>query len=360
MFYLLIALGFFTTSLEIVYGQVYGSACTVNPSGFPGTCKLLTECRQVRDDIIKNQRLPQLCGFRETQTIVCCPQVTEKRNPGDIVKTKCKEYSYAKNECGHKIVKRIVGGVVSGRKEFPHMAFLGYETEDNEVIKWLCGGTIISDRFILTAAHCFVTSLRNGLTLKYVKIGVTNVNETDHKQELNVLQTIAHPDYKPPAKYNDIGLVKLEKPIELNSYARPACLYTEKSISVEKGIATGWGFTSFASGSLSDQLNKVELVFVSNEFCNMTYKDLISRNLRRGVVDDIQLCAGSGKDEKDTCQGDAGGPLQIYHEGDDISCMYDIVGITSFGKACGLGPGIYTRVSHYIKWIEDIVWPEKH
>ncbi|KAJ8965358.1 hypothetical protein NQ314_004198 [Rhamnusium bicolor] len=60
--------------------------------------------------------------------------------------------------------------------------------------------------------------------------------------------------------------------------------------------------------------------------------------------------------------GDSGGPLQVYHENtNDINCMYDIVGITSFGRSCGLKeniPGIYTRVSTYIKWIEDIVWPE--
>lgn len=56
-------------------------------------------------------------------------------------------------------------------------------------------------------------------------------------------------------------------------------------------------------------------------------------------------------------QGDSGGPLQIYHSNDDIECMYDIVGITSFGKACSGSPGVYTRVSKYIEWIENIVWP---
>ncbi|EEZ99357.2 serine protease snake [Tribolium castaneum] len=357
MVYLHIILLFF--ALEIVYGQLNGAPCTVTSSGLSGICKLLSECRQVQDDIIKNQRLPQLCGFRETQSIVCCPPTIEKRKPGDISKIKCREYSsYASNECGHKIVKRIVGGTSAGRKEFPHMVLLGYEEPPDENIRWLCGGTIISDRFILTSANCFAS--RRGLTLKYVKMGVTDVNDTEHKQELKPLQIIVHPDFKPPARYNDIALVKLEKPIELNAYARPACLYTEKSISVEKGLATGWGYTSFASGTASDQLLKVALVLVSHEFCNMTYKNIISRNLKRGIVDDIQLCAGSGQDGKDTCQGDSGGPLQIYHEGDDVVCMYDIVGVTSFGRGCGQSPGVYTRVSHYIQWIEEIVWPEKH
>lgn len=60
-------------------------------------------------------------------------------------------------------------------------------------------------------------------------------------------------------------------------------------------------------------------------------------------------------------QGDSGGPLQIYHEESEKNkCMYNIVGVTSFGQGCGLSknhPGVYTRVSHYIQWIENIVWP---
>ncbi|XP_018562107.1 transmembrane protease serine 4-like [Anoplophora glabripennis] len=73
------------------------------------------------------------------------------------------------------------------------------------------------------------------------------------------------------------------------------------------------------------------------------------------------ICAGSSIESRDTCKGDSGGPLQVYHDkSQGIRCMYDIVGVTSFGKSCGLAknlPGVYTRVSAYIKWIEDTVWP---
>lgn len=63
-------------------------------------------------------------------------------------------------------------------------------------------------------------------------------------------------------------------------------------------------------------------------------------------------------------QGDSGGPLQVYRDTQDknMTCMYDVIGVTSFGKGCGLAvnvPGVYTRVSNYLKWIEDHVWPQK-
>lgn len=58
------------------------------------------------------------------------------------------------------------------------------------------------------------------------------------------------------------------------------------------------------------------------------------------------------------CQGDSGGPIQVYHS--SLACMYTVVGITSFGKSCGIEsvPGVYTRVSAYLDWIERVVWEE--
>lgn len=73
--------------------------------------------------------------------------------------------------------------------------------------------------------------------------------------------------------------------------------------------------------------------------------------LNRGFLPVQQMCAGSRMEEKDTCQGDSGGPLQVYHE---LHCMYKLVGVTSFGRACGTpgDPGVYARVSKYINWLE--------
>lgn len=75
--------------------------------------------------------------------------------------------------------------------------------------------------------------------------------------------------------------------------------------------------------------------------------------LKQGVIDEWQLCAG--EEGKDTCQGDSGGPLVNFNN--EYSCMYNVIGITSLGRLCGsFIPGIYTRVSYYIPWLEQTIW----
>lgn len=84
--------------------------------------------------------------------------------------------------------------------------------------------------------------------------------------------------------------------------------------------------------------------------------DIGGKSLPSGIITS-QLCAGELNGGKDTCQGDSGGPIQIVKN--NPYCMYDIVGVTSFGKFCGFknSPAVYTKVSYYIPWIESIVWP---
>ena len=67
-------------------------------------------------------------------------------------------YTQEKEICGHKIVKRIVGGDRAGSAEFPHMALLGYQSKNSDNLRWLCGGSLISEQHVLTTAHCLFTS----------------------------------------------------------------------------------------------------------------------------------------------------------------------------------------------------------
>jgi len=361
-----------------------GDLCTIQSTESQGECKLLNDCPKALQDLQESQRFPQTCGFQGTQPIVCCvqststsivsPTIVRNRIAGEVSKQKCKEYTKylyenkkspillidapksEKNECGHKVVTLIVGGEQANRREFPHMAAIGYEDVSGGDVKWLCAGSIISEQYILTAGHC-LNSREFGLS-KYVRIGVTNLKDRNHLQEFSVAERIRYPEYTPSSHYNDIGLIKVNKRANLNPYAVPACLYTDFRMKAKKAIASGWGRTSF-TGITSDDLLKVTLDLFSQPFCNNSYRNQISRKLNQGIKEDTQMCAGSTETEKDTCQGDSGGPLQIFHDmsNDNVSCMYDIVGVTSFGKACSGSPGVYTRVSAYIKWIEDIVWP---
>ncbi|XP_063912158.1 serine protease snake-like [Zophobas morio] len=343
-------------SLQNIYTQeIIGNSCTHESSNSPGLCKLLTQCKEIRDQVVFFHKLPQTCGFEGTQAIVCCPKT---RRPGSISESKCLEYvSYTQEKeiCGHKIVKRIVGGDRAGSAEFPHMALLGYQSKNSDNLRWLCGGSLISEQHVLTTAHCLFTSHQFDGP-KLVLLGVTNINDPNHRQEIKVVEKVAHPDYKRGSVYNDIGLVKLEKPVEMTSYVRPACLYTDSVIHVTDGIATGWGSTESVGRSKSENLLKVTLKIIDHQTCSDSYKN--ATNLDKGIVNDIQVCTGGGNERKDTCQGDTGGPIQIYHSSDATLCTYDVVGLISFGRACVGAPSVNTRVSYYIKWIEDIVWPD--
>lgn len=110
-------------------------------------------------------------------------------------------------------------------------------------------------------------------------------------------------------------------------------------------------------GDRSDVLLKARLDILDNLACTRRYNQSIS--IPRGVVPSM-VCAGDLKNnwQSDTCQADSGGPLQIVHP--KIGCLHQLVGITSFGILCAVEdfPGIYTRVSHYLDWIEERVWPE--
>ncbi|XP_046750076.1 serine protease snake-like [Diprion similis] len=290
---------------------------------------------------------------------------------GDKSREKCKEYAnfvYVDEEipvlrinagtssvsrCGIVEIPLIIGGSKAARKEFPHMALIGF---GDSTISWQCGGSLISESFVLTAAHCLES--RDAGPATKVRAGLTNQkNPEDGMQERNVAERIKHPKYQMPVRYHDVGLIKVDEPFDLNAEIRPACLHTENDLPGTKGIATGFGKQAFEGEKGSDDLMKVQLTYIAENDCEKTFKvDIGGKQLPDGLISSL-ICAGELGGGKDTCQGDSGGPLQ--HVLTDPYCMYSIVGVTSFGKFCGFknSPAIYSRVSSFIDWIESNVWP---
>ncbi|XP_071441700.1 serine protease snk-like [Hetaerina americana] len=269
----------------------------------------------------------------------------------------CYEYS---NACG----SLLVGGTKAVPKEFPHMAAIGYGPRDK--ISWVCGGSLISEKFVLTAAHC-ITSNRGKES--WVLLGSEaqrsygeDVPKGARKGQTHpVIRRIRHPEYQPPSKYNDIALLEIGPALEPYALSlsekqlHPACLPDNFVDTDPIYVATGWGRVGYGEDPSLDLL-KVELQLVDAAICNDTFEQEIksSNKLIRGI-DKTMICAGYLAGGKDTCQGDSGGPLQIPFKN---ACMYEIWGITSFGKICGTAnsPAVYTRVSEYVPWIESIVW----
>nr|XP_019931520.2 serine protease snake-like [Aedes albopictus] len=248
-------------------------------------------------------------------------------------------------------VDLIVGGEQARVGEFPHQALLGYPSETNR-IEFKCGGSLISKRYVLTAAHCSKGSdIPTVVRLAELDLSVDDKDQVD----FDVEKVIKHPEYSPRQAYHDIALVKLDQDVFFTKMLRPACLWTRQELNMTQALATGFGRTEFA-GTTSDQLMKVQLdVFGANE-CNFLSSSSMQRKFPRGIISG-QICAGSLRDNRDTCQGDSGGPLEVVT--DQKGCTFHIIGITSTGAGCGFAaPSIYTRVSSYIDWIESIVWAD--
>jgi len=387
---MLILLVTIVTFIGLCQGQ--GEPCRLQHNGANGVCRALPNCPKVLEDY-RNQRInPTLCGWSGFTQVVCCPTVALTTKPTTTAPTtttpkptvsptiasttksgqNCARYQefvyeYIKfgalvegseankrkvDRCGHTKTALIVGGTVAGLKEFPHMALIGYG--EPTAIEYLCGGSLISENFVLSAGHC--SSGRSG-PAKYIRLGEFdkyNASDDIHVQNFNIIENIPHPDYRSNSHYNDIVLFKLDRNAKLNPWVRPLCLPETRTIKETHGIASGWGRIGWTD-DLSEQLLKVTLDLFPFGECHESYGT--NRKLPDGIKDDQQVCAGSRSDEKDTCEGDSGGPLQVFHPGH--YCMYTIIGVTSFGKGCGLAgqPAVYARVRQFVPWIEKIVWP---
>lgn len=150
---------------------------------------------------------------------------------------KPKPVSFAGSDCS-KTVDLIVGGEAAKPGEFPHQALLGYPDADaSEGYRFKCGGSLISERFVLTAAHCFVDGYPT-----IVRLAEHNLrNEWDDQEDFDVQSFKKHPYYSHRSAYHDIALIELKTEVRFSKLIRPACLWTSSTIDVPSVIATGFG-----------------------------------------------------------------------------------------------------------------------
>lgn len=192
-------------------------------------------------------------------------------------------------------------GTITRAGEFPHMAIIGHKIDEINV-EWFCGGSLISYQYILTAAHC---TTRRSSQPNIVRLGEQNLRRLDDgasPEDYPVERIVRHPQFKQPAKYYDIAVIRLGRRVRITNHIRPACLWQSNNFNYPSVIATGWGLTR-DRGNPSDDLLKVSLKVIDNRRCTSIFERY--QQLRQGILDS-QICAGDDVDERDTCNGDSG------------------------------------------------------
>ncbi|XP_028966650.1 venom protease [Galendromus occidentalis] len=251
-------------------------------------------------------------------------------------------------KCGKPTARRqrIVGGEDVYDGEFPWLVSIQLVPALGEN---KCGGTILNDRWILTAAHCFHGYKKSNFV---VRVADYNLRRRESRKEQaftsKIERIVVHPEYRKDRKYdNDIALIRLSKDIKFSPYSLPACLPTLRLASTAGKNVTviGWGKLA-EEGKVPETPRKTSLVVFENSQCNNWLSSLRMRLL------DNHLCAGIERGGKDACQGDSGGPLMTIEDG-----RYVVLGVVSTGYGCARPntPGVYARVSSFVPWINDVI-----
>ncbi|KAK5868980.1 hypothetical protein PBY51_009946 [Eleginops maclovinus] len=267
-----------------------------------------------------------------------------KVNPECDGTTDCEDGSDEENcECGRSKFKmsRIVGGQDTEPGEYPWQVSLHIKGYGH-----VCGASIISQRWLVTAAHC----VQDDGKTKYSQPGTWEAYLGLHTQrkidsdvvKKNLKRIISHPNYNAYTFDNDIALMELDSPVTYSDYIQPICLPSSQHNFPTASTVwiTGWGATR-EGGFAATILQKAQVRIINPSVCN---------DLMAGQITSRMFCAGVLTGGVDACQGDSGGPLTSPSGSRNF-----LAGVVSWGDGCARRnkPGIYTTVTKFRGWIKE-------
>ncbi|XP_037083400.1 phenoloxidase-activating factor 2-like [Pollicipes pollicipes] len=283
---------------------------------------------------------------------VCC---TQPKRPEDL-----KDPEPYVPQCGRRnqlgINARIVGFKDNETQfgEIPWMvAVLHVEEVGGEERNFFeCGGSLIHPQVVMTAAHC--VHERDALHRLRVRLGEWDTQQESERfrhVDVNVARVAVHEDFRPLRLSDNVALLFLEEPVELQEHIDTLCL-PDPDVVYDQAecIATGWGKDAFVAGQFQTVLKQIELPLVPHAACQAALRK--TRLTNYFVLDRSFRCAG-GVGGQDTCTGDGGSPLACRDPRDPD--RYIQLGVVSWGIGCGTEgvPGVYADVAQQVRWIRE-------
>lgn len=253
--------------------------------------------------------------------------------------------------CGRRMFpeSRIVGGIRSSFGKWPWQISLRQWRTSTYLHK--CGAALLNENWAITAAHCVENVPPSDLLLRIGEHDLANEDEPYGYQERRVQIVASHPQFDPRTFEYDLALLRFYEPLlPFQPNVLPICLPDDDETYVGRtAYVTGWG-RLYDEGPLPSTLQEVAVPVINNTMCEVMYRNA-------GYIEHIPhifICAGWKNGGFDSCEGDSGGPMVIRRARDK---RWILAGVISWGIGCAVPnqPGVYTRISEFREWINQIL-----
>ncbi|XP_050527110.1 serine protease filzig-like [Daktulosphaira vitifoliae] len=242
---------------------------------------------------------------------------------------------------------RIVGGTGSSFGEWPWQVLVKESTWLGLFTKNKCGGVLITQKYVISAAHCQPGFLAH-LVAVFGEYDITGEVESKRSISKKIKRVIVHRQYDAATFENDIALLELESPVSYDQHIVPICMPDEDDdFTGRMAVVTGWGRLKYGGG-VPSILQEVQVPILENQIC----QELFEKGGHSKTILNSFLCAGYANGQKDSCEGDSGGPLMVEKD----NGRWTLIGTVSHGIKCASPylPGVYMRTTYYKPWLQAI------